>query len=193
MLQIKHRITNLKDGFDFLGINFRDYGGIVLTKPSKDSIKSFKEKVKKLFSKALGMNMKDFILSYNDLVRGTANYWKMTCAKVIFHKMDYFLIHKIIRLLKRLYPKKSHKWIKAKHFKPDKDKIHYDNYILTDPESGVQALRMSWTKIKYARCIKYKATPYDKNCNDYYKRFKFKNNFECLYKKRINNTKDLYF
>ena len=53
MLQIKHRITNLKDGFDFLGINFRDYGGIVLTKPSKDSIKSFKEKVKKLFSKAL--------------------------------------------------------------------------------------------------------------------------------------------
>ena len=75
--------------------------------------------------------MKDFILSYNDLVRGTANYWKMTSAKVTFHKMDHFLIHKINKLLKRLYPKKSHKWIKAKHFKPDKDKIHYDNYILT--------------------------------------------------------------
>lgn len=67
----KTHITQLKDGFDFQGITIRDFGGKVLTKPSKNSIKSFKDKVKKLYDKALGMDMEDFIFALNDLVRGT--------------------------------------------------------------------------------------------------------------------------
>ena len=76
--------------------------------------------------------MKDFILSYNDLVRGTANYWKMTSAKVTFHKMDYFLIHKINKLLEKVYILKNLiNGLKPNILNQTKDKIHYDNYILT--------------------------------------------------------------
>ena len=49
----KTMITHLKDGFDFLGINIRSYSKgnkkVVLTKPSKSSINSFKDKVRHIF------------------------------------------------------------------------------------------------------------------------------------------------
>jgi RNA-directed DNA polymerase len=105
----------------------------------------------------------------------------MTSAKEIFNKMDWFIIHRIKRLLKRLYPKKSHKWIKGKHFKPCRDKTIKDKYLFTNPETGNQIKRMKWIHIKYAWCIKYKATPYKKEFNEYFERFKFKNNYQCLY------------
>ena len=41
----KTKITHINDGFDFLGFNIRKYpNGKVLTKPSKDSMKSFVRK-----------------------------------------------------------------------------------------------------------------------------------------------------
>jgi RNA-directed DNA polymerase len=51
--QEKTRITNVKDGFDFLGCNIRQYEinstkSKTLIKPSKDSIKSVKSKIHKI-------------------------------------------------------------------------------------------------------------------------------------------------
>ena len=181
----KTRITHIDEGFDFLGFNIKSYltgnKKVVRTKPSKDSIKSFKDKVRQVFRVHRGGDIESLIDSLNDLVIGIAYYWRITSAKLTFNKMDWFIIHHIMRYLKRLYPKKSHKWIKAKHFKPHRDKKVKDKYLLTNPETGNQIKRMSWVHIKYARCIKYKATPYKKEFNEYFERFKFKNNYECLY------------
>lgn len=181
----KTRITHLKEGFDFLGINIKSYHNrnkrLVLTKPSKDSINSFKDKVRHIFRINRGGDIENLITSLNNLVRGTGYYWRMTSAEETFEKMDWFIIHHINLYLKRLYPKKSHKWIKGKHFKPHRNKTVKDKYLLTNPETGNQIIRMSWIRIKYAFCIKYKATPYKKEFNEYFERFKFKNNYECLY------------
>ena len=47
-------VTNLHDGFDFLGFNIRAYktetGDKVLTKPSNKSLKEFRTKIKKIFT-----------------------------------------------------------------------------------------------------------------------------------------------
>lgn len=181
----KTRITHIDNGFDFLGINIKSYFSrnrkVVLTKPSKSSIISFKDKARRIFIKAYGGDIESFIDSLNNLIIGTAYYWRMTAAKRTFEKMDWFIIHRIIRLLKRLYPKKSHKWIKGKHFKPCRDKTIKDKYLFTNPETGNQLKRMNWIHIKYAWCIKYKATPYKSEFNEYFERFKFKNNYQCLY------------
>lgn len=181
----KTRITHIDDGFDFLGINIKSYFNrnrkVVNTKPSKSSIISFKDKARSIFRKAYGGDIENFIDSLNNLIIGTAYYWRMTSAKETFSKMDWFIIHRINRLLKRLYPKKSHKWIKAKHFKSHRDKTIKDKYLFTNPETGNQLKRMSWVHIKYAWCIKYKATPYKKEFNEYFERFKFKNSYQCLY------------
>lgn len=144
----KTLITHLDEGFDFLGINFRNYktrnGNKVLIKPSKNSIQSFKDKVRALYRRVMyDRDFESFIIALNNLIRGTALYWRMTSAKKIFSKMDYFIINKNRKLLHRSYPKKSHKWIKGKHYKPSSNEECKDKYLLTDPETGRQLIRMN--------------------------------------------------
>ena len=183
----KTHVTHLDDGFDFLGINFRSYktkdGVKVLIKPSKDSIESFKNKVRELFKTVLHTrDFESFIKSLNNLIRGTALYWRMTSAKGIFRKMDYFIMGKIRKLLHRLYPKKSHKWIKGKHYKPNSNDECRDKYLFTDPETGNQVIRMSWTKVKYNNYpLKYGVSPYNREDWDYIEKIKFKPIVKCLY------------
>jgi len=180
-------ITHLDDGFDFLGINFRSYkiknGVKVRTKPSKASINSFKNKVRDLYRIVLHTrDFESFIISLNNLIKGTAMYWRITSAKKVFRNMDYFIIHKNIRLLRRLYPKKSHKWIKGKHYKPSSNKNSKDKYLLTDPESGRQMIRMNWFSVKHNNYpLRYGVSPYNKDDWDYIERIKFKPIVKCLY------------
>ena len=180
-------ITHLDEGFDFLGINFRSYktrnGVKVITKPSKSSIDSFKDKVRNLFNRVLHTrDFESFIISLNNLIRGTALYWRVTSASKIFAKMDHFIWNKTKKLLHRLYPKKSHKWIKGKHFKPSSNKNCKDKNLLTDPDSGQQIIRMCWFKIKHGRYpLRYGVTPYNRDDWDYIEKIKFKSIINCLF------------
>lgn len=184
----KTLITHLDEGFDFLGINFRSYktnkGMVIKTKPSNSSINSFKDKVRDLFR--IAIHTKDFeslIISLNNLIRGTAMYWRMTSAKKIFAKMDHFIWNKTKKLLHRLYPKKSHKWIRGKHFKPSSNKDCKDRNLLTDAETGVQLIRMNWFGIKYNNYpLKYGATPYNSDDWEYIEKIKFKPIVKCLFR-----------
>ena len=181
----KTKITTIQKGFDFLGFNIRSFntsnGEVVITQPSKDSIKAFKEKANILYRNAIGGDIETFISSLNSLIIGTANYWRISSASRTFHKLDFYLIQKTRKLLHRWYPSKSHKWIKGKHYKPDRRGKSKDKYIFTDPNTGLQLRRMSWTHIKYAFPIKYMATPYNKSFDEYFEKIKFKSAFKCLY------------
>ena len=97
--------------------------------------------------------------------------------------MDYYIYNILLGQAKRWYPKKSTKWIVNKHFKQSLHPYHNDNWIFTDPNSESQVDRMSWICIKYHRCIKYKATPFNSEYDDYLTKYKFKTPFECLYGK----------
>ena len=138
----KTKITTIQKGFDFLGFNIRSFntsnGEVVITQPSKDSIKAFKEKANILYRNAIGGDIETFISSLNSLIIGTANYWRISSASRTFHKLDFYLIQKTRKLLHRWYPSKSHKWIKGKHYKPDRRDKSKDKYIFTDPNTGLQ-------------------------------------------------------
>ena len=181
----KTKITTIQKGFDFLGFNFRSFntssGEKVFTKPSKDSIKAFKEKADIIYRNAVGGDIETLISSLNSLIIGTANYWRISAASRTFHKLDFYLFQKTRKLLHRWYPSKSHKWIKGKHYKPDRRGKSKDKYIFTDPNTGLQLRRMAWTHIKYAFPIKYMATPYNKSFDEYFEKTKFKSSFKCLY------------
>ena len=182
----KTKITHLSKGFDFLGVNFKSHktlkGYYVMSCPSKDSIKSYMSKARDIFFRALNGDLEDFIISLNNLTRGTANYWAMTSASKAFHTVDFFLINRTRKLLHRLYPKKSHMWIKGKHFKPDRNGKSKDNYIFTNPETGSQLLRMGWFKSKPVKFpLKYGTTPYDKDYWEYIEKIKFKPVLKCLF------------
>lgn len=95
--------------------------------------------------------------------------------------MDNFIFNKALNLTRRLYPHKSSKWIKNKHFKQANNDFSNANNIFTNPNTGLQLNCMSWTKIRYNYCIKYKSTPFNKDDEDYFLKTRFKTNFECLY------------
>ena len=184
----KTKITHIKDGFDFLGFNIRSYksskkenGNIVLVKASKDAIKSFKSKAKDIVRRCYPWNIEESIRKLNYLINGTANYWKIGSNKEIFSKMDNYIYEILLRQVKRWYPNKPVSWIVEKHFKVSTHPGYEWKWTFTDPKSKSQVDRMSWVNINYSRCIKYKATPYDIEYEEYIEKHFHKTPFQCLY------------
>lgn len=88
----KTHITNIRDGFDFLGFNFRKYpNDKVIVTPTKDGIKSFKSKIKEIFKKYNSSSLTMLITKLNPLLRGWANYYRFVNSKVIFSKLDSYI------------------------------------------------------------------------------------------------------
>ena len=182
----KTRITHIGDGVDFLGYNIRCYKGQdrdrVLVKASKDSVKSFKSKVKEIVRKCYPWNLEESITRLNYLINGTGNYWRIGSNSDLFKKMDNYIYEILLRQAKRWYPNKPVKWIIDKHFKESLHPKYHWKWTFTNPDTESQVDRMSWIKIKYSRCIKYKASPYDVEYEEYLNKRYSMTPFEYLYK-----------
>ena len=86
-----------------------------------------------------------------------------------FSNLDNYIWKKTWKFLKHLHHNKSSAWIVNKYFpKPEKDDEHQDKWILTDPNTGKQLKRMSWTKIERHTMIKHNYSPLDKSKSDYF-------------------------
>jgi RNA-directed DNA polymerase len=68
-------ITNVEQGFDFLGQNVRRYpNGKLLIKPSRKNVKTFLDRIRQTVKAGLGMSAADLIDTLNPMIRGWANY-----------------------------------------------------------------------------------------------------------------------
>lgn len=181
----KTRITHIKDGFDFLGFNIRCYKrqdkNRVLVKASKDSINSFKKKIKDIIRKSYPWNLKESITKLNYLINGTGNYWRMGSNKKLFSKMDNYIYELWMRQIKRWYNNKSVSWMVDKHFKMSLHPNYNDKWTFTDHKTNCQVNKMYWIRIDYPNCIKYKATPFDSNFDEYYEKINSKSPFQSPY------------
>ena len=165
----KTHITHISEGFDFLGFNCRRYNdGVSRTKPSKDSIGRFVEKIKDIFKSCHGHNINTLIKRLNPVIRGTANYWRHVVSKEIFSKLDHYLWNKSFRFLRRLHPNKGKRWIKDRYFPFYFDGKHYGNWVLTDPKTDDNLVKMNWTPIRRYIMIKHNYSPYDHDKKDYF-------------------------
>jgi RNA-directed DNA polymerase len=112
----KTLITHIKDGFDFLGWNFRKYNGKLLVKPSKKSIDKITEKISNTID--IGKNWKQEILidTLNPIITGWANYHRSVVSSEIFHKMDHIIWNMLWHWAKRRHPNKPKHWIVSKYW-----------------------------------------------------------------------------
>jgi len=95
--QNKTSIHNIAEGFDFLGFNFREYKnisrskgtkqGIFLVKPSDDSIKKLRLKIKFLIKNVKSKPMYVMVTKLNSLLRGWAEYYRTCTSTRIFSKI----------------------------------------------------------------------------------------------------------
>jgi len=169
----KTKVTHIENGFDFLGFSLRQYkteqGNKLLIKPSKDSIKKAKGKIKDTFAVMRGRPVKEIIRVLNPIIRGYGQYWKHVVSKKTFGYMDNYVFLKIRKHLRQLHPKKSWKWIRERYFK----KPHHggnDRWILTCPLTNIQLLKMSWIKIERHVMVAYKNSPDDPSLKEYWEK-----------------------
>ena len=176
--QEKTHITHIKEGYNFLGQNVRKYNktGIMLIKPSKDSIKSIKAKIKEVINNNKGASAANLILLLNPIIRGWYNYHKHVVASKTFQSLDSYIWTSIWKWALRRHPNKGKKWVKVKYFKS----TSYSKWVFfgkTSVSNGkdIHLVKAGNTPIVRHILIKGKANPYDPEWNKYFdQREKFK-------------------
>lgn len=97
----KTHITHIRDGFDFLGFNFKKYpNDKVIVKPTQDGIKSFKSKIKEIFKLYRSSSLELLIDKLNPVIRGWGYYYRFVNSKVIFSNLDQYIWYKSLNWVK---------------------------------------------------------------------------------------------
>ncbi len=122
----KTRIVHIRDGFDFLGFNLRQYkvrgeDGVLrdklLIKPQKSKVLAFCKKVGATIDSMKTKTPEEVIRKINPLLIGFANYYRGVCSKETFTKIDYRVWWYLWRWAKRRHPNKGKNWVKEKYFR----------------------------------------------------------------------------
>ncbi|MBE6107382.1 MAG: group II intron reverse transcriptase/maturase [Erysipelotrichaceae bacterium] len=175
-------ITNINDGFNFLGCNIRKYGDKLLTKPSKDNVKTFLRKCRGIIKGSKSARQRDLIKKLNPIIRGWVNFHKHNVSTEIFKYVDYQIFEMLWKWAKRRHKAKNAKWIKDRYFHKIGKRIWTFSELL---ENG-KYLRLEYAsdmKIIRHTMIKLEANPYDTKWNDYFVKRAKKNrsNFIAVY------------
>jgi len=120
----KTRITHIKQGFDFLGWNFRKYvpksphrKAKLLIKPSKKNASALYQKVREIIKSSGAMTQEALIGQLNPVLKGWAQYHSPVVAKQTFSKLDSLIFWRIWRWAKHRHPRKSADWIRNQYFR----------------------------------------------------------------------------
>jgi RNA-directed DNA polymerase len=114
----KTKLTDIEEGFDFLGQNIRKYKGKLLIKPSKRSIKEFLAKVRAIIKTKQYVSAGQLITILNPIIRGWANYHRHVVSKQVFQKVDHEIFQALWRWAKRRHRNKGARWVRKKYFGP---------------------------------------------------------------------------
>ena len=151
----KTLVTHIDDGFDFLGWNFRKYGGKLLVKPSKDSVRAFLRKTHDtILVDGKGMGPEELIRVLGPKVRGFAAYHRHTSCSKTFAYIGHVIHVQLRRWAKLRHPKKSHGWIKRKYWCT----VGGNNYIFGTPDRYLRPI--TWFHVVRHPQLKGDANPY---------------------------------
>lgn len=153
----KSKVTHINDGFDFLSQNVRKYNGKLVIRPSKSSVKSFKDKIKKMIRDYRGIPAHSLIRILNPVIQGWSNYHKGICAKRTFAKVGSFIWEQLKRWAKYQHGNKNRWWIFHRYFHD----LHFSDKCITKKGIAVHRLyRIGYVPIRYHVKIKGDANPF---------------------------------
>lgn len=165
----KTKITHIDQGFDFLGFNVRRYGGKLLVKPSKASIKGFWLKIRDVFRQCRAVSADVLIGRLNPIIRGWSNYYRHVVSKAIFSRLGMLLWKKTWRWSSRRHPRKSKRWLKWKYYR----KVGRRNWMFSG--SRYQLFPIELVSIVRHGMILGEAIPYDPSFEEY---FEYRDNYQ---------------
>lgn len=173
----KTLITNISEGFDFLGFNLRKYKNKLLIKPEKKGIKAFLEDIRETIISQRTSSTERLIDILNPKIQGWANHNRHVVSKKIFSIIDSNIFRSLWNWAKRRHPNKSRLWVKYKYY----TRIAQRDWIFHSRRKG-KAKKDNPVLLKFAadtrivRHVKIKAVanPYDPTFKDYFQERKLK-------------------
>ncbi|MGK7942891.1 MAG: group II intron reverse transcriptase/maturase, partial [Microcystaceae cyanobacterium] len=173
----KTRVIHITEGFDFLGINTRQYkvsntktGYKLLQKPSKEFIKKTKAKLKEAFKSCHGTSAKVLIGKVNPIIRGISNYLKPYVSSEAFTEFDEYLFRRQVRYTSRMHPNKNTGWKQKKYWGRLNVNKPNDKWVFGDKVSGAIMLKFKWTKIERHVLVKGRNSPDDPSLQEYWEK-----------------------
>ena len=153
-------LSNIHNGFDFLGKNIRKYKDKLLIQPSKKNVKTFLNKIKTTIKSYQGVETISLLRKLNPMIRGWAMYHRMDNAKSTFYYVDHRIWCMIWKWALRRHRNKNKRWIKNKYFKRHQGR---DWTLFDYDQQGRLILLCMAGKIPIKRhaAINGKANPYD--------------------------------
>ncbi|MEX3614033.1 MAG: group II intron reverse transcriptase/maturase [Burkholderia gladioli] len=113
----KTRITHIDDGFDFLGMSVRKYGGKLLIKPARANVQRFLRKIREVVKDCAMVRHEKLIRKLDPLLRGWANYYRHVVSKRVFKAASSAIWQCLWRWAKRRHPNKGAHWVRRKYFR----------------------------------------------------------------------------
>jgi RNA-directed DNA polymerase len=158
-------ITNVEQGFDFLGQNVRRYPcGKLLIKPSKKNVKTFLKGIRQTIRAARSSPAADLINQLNPKIRGWANYHRHIVSSRTFSHVDHEIFSSLWRWARRRHPKKNRRWLKEKYFEPHGTRNWVFTAEMYDDQGQPFKIRLLLardTPIRRHVKVKSEANPYD--------------------------------
>jgi RNA-directed DNA polymerase len=159
----KTRITNINDGFDFLGCTVGSYVASynvdgsrgakrktfkILITPSKDALKKYRNKLSEIFKKYRGSPVGLLLKEVNPVIRGWTIYYKPFVSRKAFEAMDNYLFQLEKRFILRTHPDKGHEWLNSRYF-GTVEAHPKDKWVFRSPENPIIfMLKHRWTPIQ---------------------------------------------
>lgn len=150
----KTLITHINDGFDFLGWSFRKYDGILLIKPSKESIRKVTDKIHEIIHKATSWNQEQLIQALNPVIIGWSNYHRHIVAKETFQKLDHIVWNMLWRWAKRRHPQKDRRWVARRYWHTEASR----NWVFRTETTKL--VKFADTTIRRHNMVKLNKNPY---------------------------------
>ena len=147
-------VTNIDEGLDFLGWNFRKYKGTLLIKPSRRSVEKITETIREIIHKGASWTQEDLIHALNPVIVGWANYHRHVVAKKTYQRLDSILWNMLWKWAKRRHSNKSHMWIAQRYWHSEGT----NNWVFRIDTAKL--VRFADTKIRRHSMVKLDANPY---------------------------------
>ena len=164
-------ITNVNDGFDFLGFNIRKFKNQILTKPSKTAQKRFLAKVRTTIKSNKACKQESLIRLLNPMITGWGNYDKHGATRDAFHWADNQVYKTLWQWAKRRHSKKGKRWIADKYWHVSEGKgWHFASYFKkSNAKQDILKLKLlsSICFVQYTQ-IKGDANPFDPEYDKYF-------------------------
>jgi RNA-directed DNA polymerase len=160
----KTRITHIAEGFDFLGQNVRKYNGKLLIKPSKKSVKSLIDKVRKTIKDNATATQASLIQILNPIIRGWVMYHRHCVAKATFSLIDHRIWQALWKWACRRHSNKGARWVKHKYFRVNGNR----KWDFGTEDAKHRLFRAATVSIMRHVKIRASANPFDPAWNEYF-------------------------